>query len=141
MKLLCENKTYNKIEINIKTTSEYNDTITIFEELEYKNPQLAYTKKNVEEYLNNYKIGYIFDKYPEDLREKVKDKAIDIILTNLKLRNPEHRKNKVKLKDILHEIFVNGLIKLEMKNKKIETAIKLAKGEIDEKEAEKIFIK
>jgi len=141
MKLLCENKPYNEIEITIKTMSEYNDIITIFEKLEYENPQLAYTKKNVEEYLNNYKIGYIFDKYSEDIKEKVKDRAINIILTNLKLRNPEHRKNKVKLRDVIHEIFVNGLIKLEMKNKKIETAIKLAKGEIDEKEAEKIFMK
>ena len=106
-----------------------------FEKLENEDIQSAYTKEYVELYLYNYKIGYILDKYPKDL----KDEAINIIITNLKLRNPEHRKNRVKLEDVILEIFANGLIDLDIENKKIETAIKLAKGEISEEEADEIL--
>lgn len=106
-----------KIFVNIKTK---------FEEIELENPELAYTKENVELYLYGYKIGYILDKYPE----RLKDKALNIIITNLKLRNPEHRKYKIRLEDVIREIFADGLIEKDIKNKKIEAAIKLAKGEI-----------
>ena len=123
-----------KSDINIES-KEIFDIKTEFEEIELKNPELAYTKENVELYLSEYKIGYILNKYPK----RLKDKVINRIITNLKLRNPEHRKHKVKLEDVIREIFADGLTEMDIKNKKIEAAIKLSKGEITEEEAEEIF--
>jgi hypothetical protein len=123
-----------KSDINIES-KEIFDIKTEFEEIELKNPELAYTKENVELYLSEYKIGYILNKYPK----RLKDKVIDRIITNLKLRNPEHRKHKVKLEDVIREIFADGLTEMDIKNKKIEAAIKLSKGEIAEEDAEEIF--
>jgi hypothetical protein len=43
------------------------------------------------------------------------------------------------LEEVIREIFADGLTEMDIKNKKIEAAIKLSKGEITEEEAEEIF--
>jgi hypothetical protein len=87
-------------------------------------------REQIEKELYDYKIGDILNKYPK----RLKDKVINRIITNLKLRNPEYRKHKVKLEDVIREIFADGLTEMDIKNKKIEAAIKLSKGEITEDE-------